>query len=261
MLIKKALFALLIQLLIIGLACDTIFCRAKKKVVFVVGMHRSGTSAVTGCLKNLGLYLGHDLVGPTDFNLKGLFEYQPTLHLNNQILEAHNSAWDDIQPLKIDWGSPQAAHFKNAIKDLFLKAFKGRSIFGLKDPRLCLLLPLYLQAAAELGYEPYLVLVRRNSLEIAASLAKRNEMSKEHALALTKKYWKSAEQYAVGRRSLVIQFDELVKDTPTVVTKLKSFIPELNVTTYSMKRATGFVDKDLKHHNLPNNLPNTLSRN
>lgn len=45
-----------------------------KTAIIVLGMHRSGTSALTGVLGHLGVALPQDLMAPTDMNAKGFFE-------------------------------------------------------------------------------------------------------------------------------------------------------------------------------------------
>ena len=42
--------------------------------LLVVGMHRSGTSAVTGVLHNFGYNVGQSLLPGNEFNEKGYFE-------------------------------------------------------------------------------------------------------------------------------------------------------------------------------------------
>lgn len=246
---KKVLYLLISTLALVLSTCYGI----EKKIVFVLGMHRSGTSATMGALEKLRLYIGepNNLVQPGIYNKKGFFEHRPLVKINEWFLEKMKSSWSDTQPLFIDWNSEKTRHFKDIIKKYLEMYFSRRTVFGLKDPRLCLLLPAYISAAQELGYKPKFVIVLRNPQEIAASLAKRNHMPEKKALALTKKYVDSAFTYTRDYDKIVISFDDLVNQTDQVITKLKQFLPELEVTPATRYRVKSFITKDLKHHNLP----------
>jgi hypothetical protein len=49
---------------------------ARRKCIFVLGMHRNGTSAMAGLLHGMGLSLGSDLMPATEYEYdeKGYFE-------------------------------------------------------------------------------------------------------------------------------------------------------------------------------------------
>ena len=53
----------------------------------VLGMHRSGTSAITKGLEVLGVNLGDNLLPPKDDNPKGFFEDRDLVNLNERVLE------------------------------------------------------------------------------------------------------------------------------------------------------------------------------
>ena len=61
---------------------------AKHRIIAVLGMHRSGTSAVARGLKALGVELGEHLMPPAaNNNDKGFFEDVDVNALNNEILK------------------------------------------------------------------------------------------------------------------------------------------------------------------------------
>jgi hypothetical protein len=60
-----------------------------KRLVVVLGMHRSGTSAITRALEVLGVNVGTNLLPPVDGdNAKGFFEDVEINSLNVEILRA-----------------------------------------------------------------------------------------------------------------------------------------------------------------------------
>ncbi|MBE9481821.1 MAG: sulfotransferase family protein, partial [Bacteroidetes bacterium] len=66
-----------------------------QKCIFILGMHRSGTSAITGVLKILGVNLGSSLMPPLEDNPKGYFENLNVFKVNEEILGSINSSWDN----------------------------------------------------------------------------------------------------------------------------------------------------------------------
>lgn len=54
--------------------------------LIVLGMHRSGTSALAGVLAQMGCDLPQDLMPSTAFNPRGHFESLQVYHLNDAIL-------------------------------------------------------------------------------------------------------------------------------------------------------------------------------
>ena len=66
----------------------------RKKLIVVLGMHRSGTSAITRGLICLGVQLGNRLIPPIEGNNdKGFWEDIDLNNLNNEILETIYKEW------------------------------------------------------------------------------------------------------------------------------------------------------------------------
>ena len=68
----------------------------KQTCILVPGMHRSGTSALTGTLYLLDVYLGKDLMPGNFANKKGYFENNTLFKINENLLSQINSSWDDV---------------------------------------------------------------------------------------------------------------------------------------------------------------------
>lgn len=228
-----------------------------KDAVLVLGMHRSGTSVLTGVLQHMGLYLGEGLISPNSYNPKGYFEHIEINSLNDQILTALGSSWYDPLPLKMP-DIPLIMHCIHNIKKTIQKNFEHVEHFGLKDPRLCILLPYYLVALEDLGYTVKFIIILRNPFEIAASLETRDAMPHENALRLTEKYLTSIEAYACKYDSIILKFDSLVNKKEKCVKAISNFLPYLDASQATIDQIIEFVDKDLKHHNITKQ-PHTIS--
>ena len=67
-----------------------------RRCIFVLGMHRSGTSAFMGTLSLLGVGLGLKLMKPNKYNPTGYFENEKIYKLNEQMIGKTSSFWDNI---------------------------------------------------------------------------------------------------------------------------------------------------------------------
>ncbi len=141
-------------------------------------MHRSGTSALTGVLRQAGLYLGEVLDQGFTHNRSGLQEAASILYMHNDLLQKNGGDWFD-PPEQVEWGKLHLA-----VRDLFIESRRGQPLWGFKDPRTVLVLQGWLDVlpAAKL------VGVFRHPLEVARSLNARNGMAIEAGVQLWETY-------------------------------------------------------------------------
>ncbi len=154
--------------------------------VFIMGMHRSGTSLVTGLLYHCGLYLGNNLLMHARDNPKGHFEDRKFININNTLLLSNGGHWK--RPPEKIMANPQVVQKAKR----FLSSWPRDRIVGFKDPRICLTFPFWHRL---IDSEPIkVVFVHRPAPEIASSLKKRNGMPKGMGLKLAKIYDRRAEE-------------------------------------------------------------------
>src|SRR6266536_309453 len=149
---------------------------SNRKAVLVLGMHRSGTSAVTRVLNLLGLDLPTRLLPPKPDNRLGFWESMELQQLHDEALASCGSWWGDWRSIPQEWfGSDDCRRFGDRVTKILERDFANSNVFVIKDPRICRIVPLWLQALARLDIEPLAVIVVRDPGEVAASLALRNE--------------------------------------------------------------------------------------
>ena len=219
-----------------------------KTAYFILGMHRSGTSALGGVLELMGLEFGTDLMKATKGNPKGHFENMFVYKLNEKILKENNFSWDsyyfDFNKIAID---KQKSYIKEA-KEIIEKEFKNAQNFVIKDPRICLLFPIWQEACFELGIDIKIILPYRNPLEVAESLKARNDFSLQKGYLLWLKHFLLAENYARTYERMFVSFDELINKPKVTFEKLKEFIG-LELTEDKLEKINEFLDADIKHNN------------
>jgi hypothetical protein len=150
-----------------------------RQALIVLGMHRSGTSSLTGCLEQRGLYLG-EVSQKNPFNSKGNRENSRVMELNNSVLEASGGRWDS-PPDEMIWTNDLAAE-----RDALVASLKqsGAQHWGFKDPRTLLTLPFWEEVIPEISF----VGTFRHPAAVAKSLNARSGMPLEQGLALWRKY-------------------------------------------------------------------------
>lgn len=214
--------------------------------VLVLGMHRSGTSAVAGLLRLLGLDLLADDVLPADrANPKGYWESSSLLELNDRILDALGYEWTRPPAAGPTWDEdPALLELAATLRPALPERFE-RGGWVWKDPRTCLTFPYWLRAT---DLDPVLVLVHRDPLEVAASLATRDGIERPLGLALWERYVRHALAAAGGRPTLVTGYAELLDDPVAWAESARAFLAEHGVGGVRLDpdAVSEFVDAGLR---------------
>jgi hypothetical protein len=216
----------------------------------VLGMHRSGTSALTGTLMRLGAAGPRTpMVGRPD-NLKGHWESIPLIAFHDELLASAGSVWHDWRPFNADWyGTPVASQFKARAKELLASEFGNSPVFVLKDPRICRFIRFWLEIFAEEGITPRLLMPVRNPLEVAHSLKTRDGMSLNLGLLLWLRHTLDAE--GASRQSVrsLLMWDRFLADwrpeTARMAAELGVRWPRLSDRT--AMEVDGFLAPELRH--------------
>jgi hypothetical protein len=194
------------------------------KAVFVLGMHRSGTSALTRVLNLLGMELGPDLLPAQPGNNEhGFWEPREIVRLNRRALAALGYSWFDVRAMPPRWIEQAPVQKINSeIRTAARRLFGSVPLWGVKDPRMCRLFPLWRRAIAQLGCEPFCVLMIRDPDEVARSLHARDRMGAGRSHLLWLRHVTEAEIASRGLTRVVVTFDELLADWRSAVAKIES---------------------------------------
>jgi hypothetical protein len=218
--------------------------------VVVLGMHRSGTSALAGVLSALGFQAGKALLPANEFNERGYFEDSRLVQQHDAFLRAVGHAWSDERSFPIGWLEGSAA--TEAKKTLTLRVrmdFDLEKNCVLKDPRMCRLLPLWKEIFSTLGVFPSYILSVRHPLEVAQSLMRRDGLAVRRAFLLYASYLLEAERETRGLPRTVVEYTSLLENWRAVLQTIES---ELCIALPSIdkeraRRVETFLSPDLKH--------------
>jgi hypothetical protein len=222
--------------------------RPKSIALLIVGMHRSGTSAVAGSLAQLGMPLGRRLIAAGEDNPKGYFEHEEAVRLNDALLDGLDRSWDDPRDMPDVWmHSPATESARAAIGRLLAHDFSGMKLFALKDPRMCRLLPLWLEALRAADVEPRVLLVVRHPFEVAASLKRRNGFAPALSELLWLQHMLAAERDSRACRRAVLRYDDLVAAPEDALRKAAASLGLKSVEPPEDGVLSGFVSADDRH--------------
>jgi hypothetical protein len=246
-------------------AARTMSLAAARDVMFVVGMGRSGSSALARLLSFCGGVLPHRLLPANYGNPAGYWEPQDAVELNDRFLNEHGSSWYD-PGLTLQLNPPALAdrrRFVDEVTDFLAGGFGEGSPLVLKEPRISGLLPYWIDAATRLGLAPKFVHIVRAPGEVAASLAARDDLSVAHSYALWLKYNLLAQRHARGAPRTFVSYEELMSDWEAVLARcfhdvpagltiseetrrhVRAFLTPQPRARSETTRATGAVDPDV----------------
>jgi hypothetical protein len=160
----------------------------------------------------LGVELGKKLyAGHQEINAKGYFEHTDIADLTEEALLGVGSSWDDIL-LKSDgwWESETLLPYSRQIVGHIRRDFSDKRLWALKDPRICRLLPWWLQILAGEGIKPYFMFVIRSPEAVFRSLRQRDGFSREKSYLLWLLHYLDAERWSRGHPRAFVEFDRLV---------------------------------------------------
>ncbi|KAL3944293.1 MAG: hypothetical protein SGBAC_001638 [Bacillariaceae sp.] len=227
--------------------------------VIILGMHRSGTSMLSGLLvTGCGYQVGKssDLIGASFDNEKGFFERVDVVLQNDEFFFNQDMAWEHNV---INFDFEQAVSDK---KEGIIPFKHGRT--GLKwlnnpshvpylqkDPRMCITLKTWLKL---LNHEPAVVFTYRHPVEVAKSLHKREKgFTMERGLRLWIVYnmraLQNARELCVVKSSNTAVLANPLKETQRVADELTSkcgvVAPPKMVKQEDVDK---FVDPSLQHN-------------
>jgi hypothetical protein len=227
----------------------------ERQAILVLGMHRSGTSAVAGVLGVLGAALPKKtLMGPDPCNQRGLFEALALACAHDELLLSAHSHWHDWRQIDPQWlRSPAALRHRQRIMQVLADEFEDEAFIVLKDPRICRFAPFTRSVLADLNYRCAAILPLRNPLEVALSLQRRNGFALSKSGLLWLRHVLDAEFYSRGMPRSFLSYAGFLRDWRSVLDRLTD---ELGIawpgwSDDSSLKVDQFLTDELYHERAP----------
>jgi hypothetical protein len=198
----------------------------------ILGMHRSGTSCLAGCLEEAGLHVG-EVEKWAPHNTKGNREHLGVRALNDEVLAESQGAWD-CPPRSIFWTKEQAQR-----RDEIVDELAGRGDWAFKDPRSLLTRRFWQAGIPSLRF----LGTFRHPLDVARSLSQREGMSLGDSLSLWVAYNEKLLAQWVLHRFPVVSFDWAPAEYKRAVSQLTAAVGK-PVAAENIR----FFDPEIRHH-------------
>ncbi|MBN1883551.1 MAG: sulfotransferase [Deltaproteobacteria bacterium] len=238
----------------------------ENKAIIVLGMHRSGTSAIAAGLEAMGFALGKKYVTIQYDNQKGYFENEDVVSFDDHLLQFLNSRWDnpffDGRRALADCEEHELAPWYEEADAIIRENFSGYSRWAVKDPRMCQLLSFWtsvLERNGYLGTDTYYIHVLRHPLEVAHSQLQRHRKNPGFHyiggdLRQTVLLWLSSHLQALREvnsdNNIAILFTDLLEEPALQMERIIRFL-DIDISRDSLKEyLDDFLERSLKHHTL-----------
>jgi hypothetical protein len=223
----------------------------ERTAYMVLGMHRSGTSAMTQVLALAGASLPENVMGGDEHNARGYFEPWKVALINDERLRAGGTAWDDIFAFPFHPLSIKAERsWLNRAEALFTEEYGAARYPLLKDPRITVLMPLWRTVLKELEVSARCVIPVRHPLAVAGSLARRNGFAAGKSVLIWTAYMLAAETYTRDLPRAFVSYDGLLADWRGEVARIEAAhgAPLPNLTKTAGKAIDRFLTPELRHN-------------
>jgi hypothetical protein len=220
---------------------------ARPVVLFVMGMPRSGTSALTRVVSLCGATLPAGMMGADPSNPRGYWEPRNALHLNNTILRQHGSAVFDPSLRLQEEGAFDADEKAACIAKIgsYLNRLPAAPLVLIKEPRITLLSSVWFEAARLAGFDIAVVIAVRHPQEVIASGAAAYRASPELSSALWLKYNLLAERHTRALSREFVEYTNLLDNWRREITRISAALA-IDLNTRDEGAIEEFLTPDLR---------------
>jgi hypothetical protein len=214
--------------------------------VAVLGMHRSGTSVLTALLQKMGLWAGgeEDFPPADDHNEEGYWEHRRVWSVDEAILQTLGRTWAEVADLDLSRLDPGVrARFQERARAI-VRDLDRHGSWVIKDPRLCVLFPFW----REILERPFCVLIHRDPLPVARSLAARDGFAIPFGIALWEKYTREMLASTVGLPRVLISHRELMTDPAAALRRIRDGLKIEGLRAPTETEIREVVKPGLVHH-------------
>lgn len=231
-------------------------------IVFVLGMSRSGTSALARVVSLCGAALPSGMIGGLKHNPLGFWEPRKSFVLNRAILRRHGSAWTDptLRFQEAGVNSREKARYISKVQR-FLATLPQDPLIVIKDLQITALSDIWFEAAQLCGYRTAVIIALRHPQEVIASHMKMMgpKVAPELLAADWLKYTLLAERQTRGLRRVVVDYANLLDDWKREVDRISA---ALNVfLTPDVDAIEDYLGDGNRHHRHSEDFPEPFGTN
>jgi len=224
----------------------------QKNIFVVLGVPRSGTSAIARGLKALGIDFGNDFVPSSQqWNPTGFWEDREiTDNINCGVLYALNYAWDSVSIIeRTCQHDKKLSALQNAARQVLEKRMQTTQSWGFKDPRTAKIIVFWQTVFASMNLNENYIITLRNPLSVAHSYHKLRHFDLETGLLLWLMHLVPAIDETHDKKRLIVSYEQLMQAPQLELQRMqKAFDLSDTVPDEIKKYADGFLDPTLRHY-------------
>jgi lipopolysaccharide biosynthesis protein len=224
----------------------------QKKIVVVLGMHRSGTSVITRGLQVLGVDLGARLLAAEQgINDKGFWEDMDITAFDVDLLSALGHDWHSFAPVQSsEFQGPVIDSFKLRAVQLMRDKLADIDVLGLKDPRMARLMPFWIDVFEHLGVTVSYVIACRNPMSVVHSLATRNSFPLEKSYLLWFEHMLLAMKYTANAQRVFVDYDLMLREPAQQLARIARSVglPFVEGSPELVQYENEFLEHSLRRH-------------
>ena len=232
-----------------------------KKLIVVLGSHRSGTSLCAAALESLGADMRLPAHYTNDENPRGFFEHPDIVDFNESLLSYLGGSWDNplfYGPTAIS--DADLCEWRARAKRLFDSIYGDAAVAAIKDPRLCQLFDFWKPVFLEAGYNDrdiFIIHIFRDPIEVALSQQHRAQDNPVYyeiggRLVEGAALWLSLTAQALAQtatlNSCFVAYLDLVTSPELVVKKIADFLGVMPDQRQLQHFCEDFVDSSLRRN-------------
>lgn len=219
------------------------------RALLILGMHRSGTSALAGQCASLGLGFGDNLLPPRPDNAKGYFEDIDVMLTNDQLVTLlfgswHSPvAWAEVER-SFPLDHPRIIELLESLRTILKRIDASGRSWAVKDPRLSRLLPIWWPLIRSMDPNAGIAMAIRRPSEVVASLERRDCLGITTARLLWLRHVAEPLAYALDHKlqMAVVPYEQLLHSPARLADQLRLLGLHLE------QQGPVFVDEALRHH-------------
>ncbi len=218
----------------------------RTKIVCVLGMGRSGTSALAKALRAMGVYFGRD---------EDLVGYEPIEHsefrkINDAVLKHLDCSYDRPKPelFHDEWSYDTSMQpLMDEAGRLVKQDFGQQFLWGWKTPSTTIILPFWQSVLKKFAADVRYVIMFRDPIEVAYSYRKFRQIPIKKSLFLWQIYNALALKFTKHYKSVFVFYDELLHHPVSTLEKIALFIGN----PMDIRAGVAVIDRE-KRNNLVN---------
>ncbi len=221
----------------------------KKQLILVLGMKRSGTSALTKGLEVMGVSLGDQVMPPNEFNPKGYWEDWHFHELNFEMLKAcTKTRARRIVPLsEAETTFLLESKYALVASKLLEKKIPHNRPLAVKVPTSSILIPFWKKICDQLDITLSVVIALRNPISVAISVERSFTDFQEKSFWIWISSLLSSLLHSEGHRRVLVDYDELIRNPSHQMRRVAAAL-HLNVNEELLNDyCRNFIDASLRH--------------